>query len=223
MSRIVLLIEISLTLLVLSCLPEYNFVPLPGDLLFQDLDCGSFCEAIEKVTEGYNGANFSHVGIVAKDTTETLAVIEAIQSGVTITPLDTFLNRSLDQDKKPKVVVGRLRKKYSNLISEALKEALALVGQPYDRAFDIENDKYYCSELIYEVFLRANHNAPIFSLQPMTFKDPATGNTFPIWEDYFMELGVAIPEGELGINPGSISRSPIVKIVYEYSSPNSWN
>ena len=32
-----------------------------GDLLFQDLDCGPFCDAIEKVTEGYRGAQLSHV------------------------------------------------------------------------------------------------------------------------------------------------------------------
>lgn len=149
---IVLFTQIYFILSSLSCVSKHNFLPLPGDLLFQNSDCGPFCEAIEKITEGYGNADFSHIGIVAKDTIETLVVIEAIQSGVTITPLDTFLNRSLGQDKKPKVVVGRLRKKYNTLIPEALKEAFALVGKPYDKVFSMENDGYYCSELIQEVF-----------------------------------------------------------------------
>ncbi|MHC4724324.1 MAG: hypothetical protein ACYS9V_08765 [Planctomycetota bacterium] len=41
------------------------FEPKEGDLLFQDLDCGPLCDAIEKVTTGYQGSNFSHVGILA--------------------------------------------------------------------------------------------------------------------------------------------------------------
>ncbi len=35
-----------------------------GDLLFQDLDSSPVCDAIELVTPGYKGANFSHIGIV---------------------------------------------------------------------------------------------------------------------------------------------------------------
>ena len=46
---------------------EDNFVLQPGDLLFQDLDCGPFCDAIEKATKGYQGTNLSHVGVVALD------------------------------------------------------------------------------------------------------------------------------------------------------------
>ena len=34
-----------------------------GDLFFQDLDSSPLCEAIERVTDGVNNKNFSHVGI----------------------------------------------------------------------------------------------------------------------------------------------------------------
>ena len=37
-----------------------------GDLLFQDIDCGGLCDAIEKVTAGVKGYHFSHVGLVYK-------------------------------------------------------------------------------------------------------------------------------------------------------------
>ena len=36
-----------------------------GDLLFQDLDCGPPCDAIEAVTVGYQNANLSHCDIIS--------------------------------------------------------------------------------------------------------------------------------------------------------------
>jgi len=197
-----------------------NFALQPGDLLFQDSDLGPLCDAIEKVTTGFQGANFSHVGIVAKDDSGNLVVIEAVSNGVVNTPLRTFLGRSFDARGRPKVVAGRLKKPYSHLIPSALNEALALKGKPYDKLFAIDNEAYYCSELIYEIFLRANENKPVFVLQPMTFKDPDTGKMQAAWEDYFSKLGVSIPEGKPGINPGGISRSRFLTIIYAYGNPS---
>jgi len=197
-----------------------SFALEPGDLLFQDSDCGPLCDAIEQVTTGYGGATFSHMGIAATDTIGNFVVIEAISSGVKITPLKRFLSRSLDARRRPKVVVGRLKESYRRLIPSALKEAMALKGKPYDKVFAIGNDSYYCSELIYEIFMRANNNEPVFELQPMTFKSPGTANTFPEWQEYFSELGVPVPEGQPGINPGGISRSQAVDIIHEYDTPD---
>ena len=47
----------------------------------------------------------------------------------------------------------------------------------------------------------------------MTFKDPETKEFFPAWVAYYAELGEAIPEGESGLNPGSISRSQKIDIL----------
>lgn len=197
-----------------------NFALESGDLLFQDLDCGPLCDAIEEVTTGYEGACFSHIGIVTKDKAGDFVVIEAVSRGVEITPLQIFLSRSFDRQHRPKVVVGRLKKPYRRLIPSALREALALKGKPYDKVFAIGNESYYCSELIYEIFLRANNNEPVFELQPMTFKSPATGSTFPEWQEYFSALNVPVPEGQPGINPGGISRSHAVAIIHEYGAPD---
>jgi len=201
---------------------EEGFALKSGDLLFQDVDCGPVCDAIEKVTTGYQGANFSHIGITAKDANSNFVVIEAVSSGVRASPLQTFLDRSLDGQCQPKVVVGRLKPAFRHLIPLAVKEGFALKGKPYDKVFTINNDSYYCSELIYEIFLRANGNKPVFTLQPMTFKGPDTGVTLPTWQEYFSKLGVRIPEGQRGINPGSISCSPVLNIVYSYGIPNGW-
>jgi hypothetical protein len=50
----------------------------------------------------------------------------------------------------------------------------------------------------------------------MTFKEPNTEETLVAWKQYFSDLGVAVPEGQPGINPGSISRSPVLNIFYPY-------
>lgn len=84
-----------------------SFVLAEGDLLFQDIDCGRLCDAIEKVTTGCGGANFSHVGIAAREGTGEIVVIEAASSGAASTPLDSFLGKSLEPAAKPKVAVGR--------------------------------------------------------------------------------------------------------------------
>jgi len=200
-----------------------NFELKAGDILFQDSDCGPFCEAIEKVTMGVGGAKFSHVGMIIPKGAEELAVMEAITAGVVETPLDSFFMRSFDAENNSKVVVGRLKEAYQPLIEKAVVYAKSKLGLAYDDVFNISNNKYYCSELIYESFKYANNSQPIFQLQPMTYKDPETKETFPIWEDYFQKLNTPIPEGEPGLNPGGMSASDYIDIVHFYGQPQGYN
>jgi uncharacterized protein YycO len=199
-----------------------NFELQAGDFLFQDGDCGSFCEAIEKVTFGIDGARLSHVGMVVPFGSNALAVIEAVEKGVKITPTGEFFNRSMDGTKASKVLVGRLKKEKQSLIPQAVLFAQSKVGSAYDSGFNILNDSYYCSELIYAAFMDANGGEPVFELQKMTFKDPATKAIFPVWETYFKDLAMAIPEDEPGLNPGGMSRSPFVEIVHAYGKPEGY-
>lgn len=192
-----------------------------GDLLIQDLDCGPFCDAVEAVTTGYQGENLSHIGMVVDTGSGELLVIEATSLGVVLTPIDTFLNKALDENGMPKVLVGRLIPTYKPIIPVASQEAQLLLGGAYDDAFVIGNDSLYCSELIYEAYKSANGGVPIFDLEPMTFIDPDTGVTFDIWTDYFADLGIPVPEGELGLNPGGISTSDKIEIVFDFKLENN--
>ena len=201
---------------------ETQFAPRPGDLLFQDSDCGPFCDAIEKVTFGVDGAKFSHVGMLVSQDDETLAVLEAISAGVLLTPLDSFLNRSFDAAGDPKVLVGRMKPAYRKLLPDAIAYATGKLGAPYDTVFDFTNDAYYCSELLHEAFQTANGGEPIFQPQPMTYNDPVTGELFPVWAEYFQELNAPVPEGEPGLNPGGMSRSAFVEIVHVYGRPEGY-
>lgn len=183
-----------------------------GDLLFQDLNCGPLCDAIEAVTNGVNGRDFSHCAMVIS-INDSLKVIEAIGQQVQISSLEDFFKRSGDSLELKNISVARLRPKYQDLIPKASAYALANLGKAYDQEFLIDNEQWYCSELLYESFKVANANKEFFSLTPMTFKDPQSQEFFPAWVDYYRNLNRAIPEGEPGLNPGSISRSEKIEIL----------
>jgi uncharacterized protein YycO len=149
-----------------------------GDILFQDGNPSNFNDAIKDVTTSIAGYNFSHCGIVFIDDIGTTSVIEAIpDSGVVITPLVDFLLRHLNQSDNPKVVVGRINDSLQHIIPNAIQNALSYLGKDYDYEFDFENDKIYCSELIYFAF--QHNNKPIFTANPMTFKEQTTNQAHP--------------------------------------------
>ena len=183
-----------------------------GDLLFQDLDCGPLCDAIESVTEGINGRDFSHCGIVLVENDQKF-VLEAIGPGVIKTDIRQFLRRSGDSTSIRNVVAARFKSDFQKLILPAIEEAKSLLGKGYDHVFDIENDAYYCSELLYVIFKKANSGNEVFGLEPMTFKKTLSDNFDPAWVAYYKDLGAEIPEKALGTNPGLISRSDKIYIL----------
>ncbi len=183
-----------------------NITLKSGDLLFQSMNCGPLCEAINEVTSGYQGHDFSHLGLVYIKN-DSILVIEASGSSVKITPYETFKTYTAE-----KMFVGRLKRKYRALIPEAIAFALQQIGVPYDEEYVYNNGKYYCSELLYDAFLHANKK-PLFDLFPMTFKSPKTEGYFEVWVDYYKKLNIEIPEGKPGCNPGGISTSDKLKII----------
>ncbi|MCR8668171.1 YiiX/YebB-like N1pC/P60 family cysteine hydrolase [Aestuariibaculum sp. M13] len=177
-----------------------------GDLIFQSIDCGPLCDAINQVTEGYKGHDFNHMGMVVIQNNKTL-ILEAAGTEVTLTPYDAFVLKT----KNP-MYVGRLKKRYRNLIAKAIDFGKKQLGTPYDVNYLYDNDKYYCSELIYDCFLSAN-GQPFFKLFPMTYKAPGSESYFKVWEDYFKKLNMEVPEGKPGCNPGGMSLSKRIKIL----------
>lgn len=181
-----------------------------GDILFEDIDCGPLCEAIRAVTEGHQGRDFAHCALVVRSG-DSLAVVEAIGNRVQLNSLATFTARATQHKGAPSIVVGRMNNQ--QLIPSATAFALAQIGQPYDDPFLPDNGRWYCSELIQVAFREANNGQEVFPSEPMTFKDPASGQFFPVWVDYYQDLGQPIPEGVSGINPGLMSRSGALHIV----------
>ena len=218
-----------LSLLLISCGNNSNdeFSLQIGDILFQDLDSSPLCDAIEKVTPGYNNYNFSHIGIVVElgDPNcinsdyiyeNDIKILEAIPEKVKTTRLDSFLNRSFDSDSMPKVVVGRLKKQYRFLIEDAVSFLKSKIGVEYDHYFLEKNNQYYCSELIHEAFSKDS----IFIQKPMTFIEPETGKIMDIWDEYYKNLNFEVPQGKIGINPGIMSISQNIEIIHHYGIPS---
>ena len=184
-----------------------------GDLIFQEATGGSnTSRAIKGVTTSVGDYHFTHVGMVYIDEQDSIFVIEATRPRVALTPLSDYLHPP-QKKTRPKSVVFRLKQEYRRCIPKAIEEGLKLVGKEYDDAYTLNDDKYYCSELIYEMLLKANDGAPVFHLNTMTFKSPVTGEFLPEWIEHYEKLGLPIPEGEQGINPGAMSRSEVVEII----------
>lgn len=184
---------------------QKNVNLIEGDIIFQSMNC-DLCKAINAVTEGYNGKDFSHLGMVHIQN-DSIYVIEAAGKEVKLTPLNVFKTYTTET-----MYVGRLKRKFREYIPKAIDFSLKQLGVPYDNAYLYNNGSYYCSELIYDAFLTA-YKKPFFYLTPMTFKEPNSNEYFKVWIDYYKNLNQVIPEGELGCNPGGISTSNKLKII----------
>jgi len=188
------------------------YKPQPGDLFFQDIRCGAMCDAIKESTYGYNEIPLSHIAMVVDDHD----IIEAIGLDVHKISIKKFLARSLDSEKNPLVIVGRLGD--GSLISQAIANSESWLGLAYNTDFDYKNNyqKFYCSQLIYDAFRLANNNSEFFGTINMTFK--VSGEILEDWVRYFEMISRPIPEGKLGTNPAQISKSDKINIIYSYSN-----
>jgi uncharacterized protein YycO len=198
---------------------QNNYLPQTGDIFFQDGNKTDFNEAIKNVTTSWEGRNFSHCGICWIDSSKKkpeIYIIEAIPDvGVTITPFNKFLLRCIDNKSNPKVSVGRLNDSLIYMIPSVIERAKSVVGAKYDYAFNFYNNEYYCSELVYFSYIDKN-GKNIFDANPMTFINPESNKTDDNWIDYFGLIGSKVPEGELGVNPGGLSLSNKLKMLYSY-------
>lgn len=189
-----------------------------GDLIFQESCSEGVGDAIKEVTWSMDSDyRFTHVGMVYINANNEVFVIEATNPCVKVTPLYDYLySKEEDKDCYPRSAVGRLKKAYRHLIPKAIGEGLKLVGKEYDFGYVLNNDKYYCSELVYDILLKANAGEPVFDLNVMTFKSSETGEYTQGWINYFEKHQLPIPEGEPGINPGAMSRSKVIDMIYFY-------
>jgi len=219
---IVLLLQF-MTITVMGMKPCNSETEIPfewqsGDLIFQESATnGEISRAIKGVTSSIDDYRFTHVGMVYIDEHDSIYVVEATHPRVALTPLNDYLYPL--KKETPKSLVFRLKPEYHHCIPAAIEEGLKLLGKEYDYAYTLNDDKYYCSELIYEMLLRANGGKPVFILNTMTFKSPDTGEFLPEWVEHYKKLETPIPEGKPGINPGAMSKSQVVDMVYVVAEP----
>ncbi|WP_090080500.1 YiiX/YebB-like N1pC/P60 family cysteine hydrolase [Halpernia frigidisoli] len=170
-----------------------------GDLLFVQAETQNLSGAISRVTDNNQSISFDHIAILEK-VRKNINVLEAsTKNGSSkVSYVDFIKNHS-----KTKIVLYRLKPKYQSAIPDAIVKAKSMLGKPYNTAYILNENSYYCSDFIERSFSKAN----IFELKPMTFINPKTGKTDEFWLNFYEKLGVEVPEGKLGCNPNGLSQS----------------
>ena len=117
-----------------------------GDIVFQTTNSDQ-CKAIQLATHSPN----SHCGIIFKHQNQW-QVLEAI-GPTKWTSLDEWIEHGIDG----KIVVKRLKnaKELSEEEEKKMKNlGMSLLGKDYDFSFDWDDDKIYCSELVWKLYDR---------------------------------------------------------------------
>lgn len=179
--------------------------------MFQRLRCGDLCEAIARATRVLGVPSVSHVGVVERIDKNRVMLIEAYDQKVARVDLATFLARS--RHESPPVIVARLKPPHDAIIPFWLEEIRARLGKPYDVTYLSDNDAYYCSELLSDAMLALGVH--IFPRIPMNFGDLGSWER-RVWEHYYRNLGMEVPQGQPGTNPTQLLASPFVEIVNVY-------
>lgn len=199
---------LALVMFMISCKPDTPKNNLKnGDLLFCGYTQNGLSGAIDKVTQTNENTHFSHVGILTIETKDTFVIHASTKKGVAKDRFSTFLK----EQEAAQIVVYRIQQQYLTSIDSILKEANTYIGLPYNFTYLPADSGYYCSQLIATLFSNQN----VFELEPMTFKDPETGNFNTVWVEHYKKLNIPIPEGLPGCNPNGLAASNKISRISE--------
>lgn len=173
-----------------------------GDIIFHTSESRQ-CEAVQKATH----SPYSHCGIIFKDNGQWM-VYEAIQP-VVKTPLKKWIARGKDS----KYVVKRLKDSESLLSSEKISGMKnycnALLGKNYDIYFEWDNDRIYCSELVWKAYKEVT-DIEVGKLQHLKDFDLSSDIVRTIMRERY---GDNVPYEELVISPAAVFESPLLEAV----------
>ncbi len=214
MKRILTLSIIALSL----ALSSYNIASLPskniyqsknqyadlqsGDIIFQTTSSG-LSAAIQLATR----SKYSHCGVIFKQN-NGFYVLEAV-GPVKATPLTEWIGHG----DGSKYVVKRLKNAAAVLTPDNLvkiKQAgEQLKGKDYDLTFEWDDERIYCSELVWKIYKRGA-NIEIGKLEQLKDFDL----TSPLVKAKLKEhYGDKVPLNEIIISPVAIFNSPLLVTV----------
>ena len=169
-----------------------------GDIIFQASN-SSQCKAIQLATKSL----YSHCGIIFKENGKWV-VYEAVQP-VKITPLERWIKRGDNNH----FVTKRL-KDTSGLSSEVIQKMRQIgkqqLGKDYDLTFEWNDNRIYCSELVWKIYKRAL-DIEVGKLRVLKDFDLSS----PIVKEIMKErYGTKIPYNETVISPADIFKSDLL-------------
>src|SRR5690554_6579361 len=175
-----------------------------GDLIFQTSLSGQ-SKAIQLATN----SKYSHCGIVYSDNGQ-FYVFEAVQP-VKTTPVDKWIARGKDGH----YVIKRLKNADQILKAETLQkmkqEGEKFKGKNYDLTFEWNDDKIYCSELIWKIYKRAT-GLEVGKLEKLSDFDLTNEIVKAKMKERY---GEKIPTEEIVISPAAIFDSELLTTVKE--------
>lgn len=154
-------------------------------------------KAISGVTQTEKETSYSHIGMVVVNANQVQVIHSCPSKGVVLEPLDSFIL----------TVPGgschayRFSKNVISDFSAPLAVGKSLLGKPYNFTYVMEDEGFYCSELIYEMFASDS----VFTLSPMSFKAPGKDEYLTTWKEHYASLEMAVPEGKPGCNPNGMA------------------
>ena len=178
---------------------------MDGDILFQISTSGQG-KAIQLATN----SPYSHCGILFRENNEWM-VFEGVQP-VKKTKLSEWIHRGDGQhyvSKRHMDAASLLTKEVKEKMKE---EAKKLLGKNYDLTFEWNDDRIYCSELVYKIYQRGAGLSvgTLQKLKDFNLNSPVVGAKLK--ERY----GKNIPLNETVISPGAIfADSNLVEILSE--------
>ena len=193
---------IFLLLFLVGCKTNPTSLLKQGDLVFVTAKSSGLSGAINTVTKKNDIESFDHLGLVKKEGKRWFVLHSEPKNGSWKQDFSEFVKKQSNEGQQ--MVLYRLKTEFQSAIPNAILSAEKMLGKPYNELYILNENQYYCSDFIERAFRKDS----IFSLQPMTFKDPKTGVTNVFWKEFYSKYGVEVPEGELGCNPNGLAASP---------------
>ena len=195
--RLSLLLGLLFYILSFATYGYFQYDKKEGDLVFQSLPFGELTTVIEGVTD----SPYSHVGLVVQKN-GFWYVREAIGE-VRDTPLLWWILRG----RGDSFSVYRLKEAYQKNIPNLLKESQIFLGYPYDFHYELDDEKIYCSELIYKAYKRTTGNelGKITTLSKLNWKPH---------EKFILSIENTIPLDREMITPKDLAEANELKLVF---------
>lgn len=174
---------------------------IKGDLIFVEAKKENLSGAISRVTSNNNQISFDHLGIIEVHNKTKYLMHSAPKNGSERIKLKPFIRKN-KKDKRTQELY-RLKEDFQSCIPSAIAKAKTMLGKPYNPSYILNENEYYCSDFVERAF----RDCSIFKLQAMTFINPKTRLIDDYWKNFYQNLNMEVPEGQLGCNPNGLSKS----------------
>lgn len=190
--------------------PIARYQPQVGDVLVQAITpCGRLLRTVKGVTQ----SKWCHCGVVTRNNGRWV-VCEAVGDGVRHTPLIVFLLRGDEIDFAAYRLIGKSRA-YATQMAECCE---TYVGRPYDIQYQLDDEKIYCSELVYKAYRDATDGGDLAAVQ--RFGDLN-------WRQFKDDIAHFHGDDDLPLDrevvtPVALTRSPRLEKTFELHAAVRW-